>query len=59
MRLKLYKGHVIALGRKSPYSLYQEDLATFEDDREAYDQADAEGFIKLVGLRLKGRLRKE
>ncbi len=59
VRLKLYKGHVIALGRKSPYSLYSEDLATFEDDKDAYDQADAEGFIKLVGLRLKGRLRKE
>jgi argininosuccinate synthase len=59
VRLKLYKGHVIALGRKSPYSLYSESLATFEDDKDAYDQSDAEGFIRLMGLRLKGRMRKE
>ncbi|MDK2956466.1 MAG: argininosuccinate synthase [Desulfovibrionales bacterium] len=59
VRLKLYKGHVIALGRKSPYSLYSESLATFEDDKDAYDQSDAEGFIRLLGLRLKGRMRKE
>ncbi|NDV23468.1 argininosuccinate synthase [Desulfovibrio sp. JC022] len=54
VRVKLYKGNVIPEGRKSPYSLYREDLATFEED-EVYDQKDAEGFIKLVGLRLKGK----
>ena len=55
VRLKLYKGNVIPLGRKSPYSLYDMKLATFEED-EVYDQADARGFIRLVGLRLKGRM---
>ncbi len=53
VRLKLYKGNVITLGRESPYSLYSEDLVTFEDDRGAYDQADARGFIKLNALRLR------
>jgi len=53
VRLKLYKGHAIPVGRKSPYSLYREDLATFEED-DVYDQADAAGFIKLQGLRLLG-----
>ena len=56
VRLRLYKGHVISLGRKSPYSLYDADLATFEADT-VYDQKDAEGFIRLNGLRLMGRLR--
>jgi argininosuccinate synthase len=51
-RLKLYKGNVIVLGRKSPYSLYDEDVATFEEDT-VYDQRDAEGFIKLNALRLR------
>lgn len=55
VRLKLYKGNCIPVGRKSPYSLYRMDLATFEED-EVYNQADAAGFIKLVGLRLKGRM---
>ena len=49
VRLKLYKGSCLAVGRRSPYSLYQEDLATFGAD-EVYRQADAEGFIRLFGL---------
>ena len=53
VRLKLYKGNVITIGRTSPYSLYSEDLVTFEDDEGAYDQSDAEGFIKLNALRLR------
>jgi len=53
VRLKLYKGNVIVTGRSSPYSLYAEDLVTFEDDRGAYDQKDAEGFIRLNALRLR------
>ena len=56
VRLKLYKGNVIVTGRKSPNSLYKERIVTFEDDAGAYDQHDAEGFIKLQALRL--RLRK-
>lgn len=61
VRLKLYKGNVIVTGRKSPKSLYSDALVTFEDDRGAYDQKDAEGFIRLNGLRLRtlaGRKRK-
>jgi len=53
VRLKLYKGNVIVIGRSSPYSLYAKDLVTFEDDRGAYDQKDAAGFIKLNALRLR------
>ena len=53
VRLKLYKGNVIVTGRKSPKSLYDEALVTFEDDEGAYDQKDAEGFIKLNALRLR------
>ncbi|MEM6653208.1 MAG: argininosuccinate synthase [Pseudomonadota bacterium] len=59
--LKLYKGGVHLIGRTSPYSLYREDIVTFEDDHGAYDQKDAEGFIKLNALRLRilaGRDRK-
>ena len=56
VRLTLYKGNVTVTGRKSPYSLYKERVVTFEDDAGAYDQHDAEGFIKLQALRL--RLRK-
>jgi argininosuccinate synthase len=52
VRLKLYKGNVIVEGRKSPFSLYDEDVATFEEDT-VYDQRDAEGFIKLNALRLR------
>lgn len=53
VRLKLYKGNVIILGRESSRSLYAEDIVTFEDDKGQYDQQDAEGFIKLNALRLK------
>ena len=53
VRLKLYKGNVIVIGRASPYSLYSKDLVTFEDDRGAYDQKDAAGFIRLNALRLR------
>lgn len=52
VKLKLYKGTVQTVGRKSPYSLYQEQLATFEAD-QIYNQKDAEGFINLFGLPLK------
>jgi argininosuccinate synthase len=52
VRLKLYKGNVIVVGRKSPHSLYNEDLVTFEED-DVYNQQDAEGFIKLNALRLR------
>jgi argininosuccinate synthase len=51
VKIVLYKGNVIVVGRKSPNSLYDEDLATFESSN--YDQRDAEGFIKLNALRLK------
>jgi len=51
VKLKIYKGNVIVAGRRSPNSLYQEDLATFEED-SVYNQADATGFIKLNALRL-------
>lgn len=52
VRLKLYKGNCIPVGRKSGQSLYQETFATFEED-QVYDQGDATGFIRLNGLRLK------
>lgn len=51
-RLKLYKGNCIVVGRKSPFSLYSEDFATFEKD-QVYDQKDATGFIRLNALRLR------
>jgi len=53
VRLKLYKGNVVVVGRKSTDSLFDEKIATFEDDDGAYDQKDAEGFIKLNALRLR------
>jgi argininosuccinate synthase len=53
VRLKLYKGNTMVIGRSSPYSLYAQDLVTFEDDQGAYDQKDATGFIKLNALRLR------
>jgi argininosuccinate synthase len=53
VRLKLYKGNVIVIGRSSKDSLYSADLVTFEDDQGAYDQKDAQGFIKLNALRLR------
>jgi argininosuccinate synthase len=52
VRLKLYKGNVIVTGRRSPYSLYDQEIVTFEADR-VYDQRDAEGFIRLNALRLR------
>jgi argininosuccinate synthase len=51
-RLRLFKGNVSLVGRKSPYSLYREDYATFGEE-DVYNQADAEGFIKLFGLPMK------
>ncbi len=53
VRLKLYKGNVIVTGRESPHSLYSARVVTFEDDQGAYDQIDAQGFIKLQALRLR------
>jgi argininosuccinate synthase len=53
VRLKLYKGNVMVVGRKSEDSLFDESIATFEEDAGAYDQADAEGFIKLNALRMR------
>lgn len=60
VRLKLYKGNVIVVGRKSASnSLFDENIATFEDDQGAYDQKDAAGFIKLNALRLRIAARKK
>jgi argininosuccinate synthase len=53
VRLKLYKGNTIVIGRESPYSLYDQDLVTFEEGAVAYDHRDAAGFIKLNALRLR------
>jgi argininosuccinate synthase len=53
VKLKLYKGNVIVVGRESPHSLYSMKYVTFEDDQGAYDQVDAKGFIKLNALRLR------
>ncbi len=53
VRLKLYKGSVTCVGRQSENSLFDEAIATFEDDEGSYNQADAEGFIKLNALRLR------
>jgi argininosuccinate synthase len=53
VRLKLYKGNVTVVGRRSADSLFDESVATFEDDAGAYNQKDAEGFIKLNALRLR------
>jgi argininosuccinate synthase len=58
VRLKLYKGNVIPEGRKSPFSLYREDFATFGQD-SVYDQSDAEGFITLFGLPMKVQAMRE
>jgi argininosuccinate synthase len=54
VRLKLYKGNIIPVGRRSKFSLYREDFATFGQE-DVYDQSDAEGFIRLFGLPLKVR----
>jgi len=53
VRLKLYKGNVTVIGRESPNSLYSTQVVTFEDDQGAYNQADAQGFIRLQALRLR------
>jgi argininosuccinate synthase len=53
VRLKLYKGSAWVVGRTSPYSLYDQDLVTFEEGAVAYDHRDAAGFIKLNALRLR------
>ncbi|TCO77355.1 argininosuccinate synthase [Plasticicumulans lactativorans] len=53
VRLKLYKGNVIVAGRKSEDTLFDMNIATFEDDAGAYNQADADGFIKLNALRMR------
>lgn len=53
VRLKLYKGNVIVVGRRSEDSLFDSTIATFEDDAGAYDQKDAAGFIKLNALRMR------
>ena len=61
VRLKLYKGSVAVVGRHSPYSLYDQDLVTFEEGAVAYDHRDAQGFIRLNALRLRtlGQRRKK
>jgi argininosuccinate synthase len=53
VKLKLYKGNVTVIGRESKYSLYDQELVTFEEGAVAYDHRDAEGFIKLNALRLR------
>ncbi len=53
VRLKLYKGNVVVVGRRSEDSLFDENIATFEDDAGSYDQKDAAGFIKLNALRMR------
>ena len=53
VRMKLYKGSASIIGRTSPYSLYDQDLVTFEEGAVAYDHRDAAGFIKLNALRLR------
>ncbi|MBV8526290.1 MAG: argininosuccinate synthase, partial [Acetobacteraceae bacterium] len=53
VRVKLYKGNATVIGRESPNSLYSTRVVTFEEDEGAYDQSDAEGFIKLNALRLR------
>jgi len=53
VRVKLYKGNVTVVGRRSDDSLFDESIATFEDDAGSYDQKDAAGFIKLNALRMR------
>lgn len=53
VRVKLYKGNTIVVGRKAEKTLYNANLSTFEEDGGAYDQKDAAGFIKLQALRLR------
>jgi argininosuccinate synthase len=59
VRVKLYKGNVTVIGRESPYSLYDQDLVTFEEGKVAYDHRDATGFIKLNALRLRVKTRRD
>ncbi len=59
VRVKLYKGNVSIIGRSSPYSLYDQDLVTFEEGVQAYDHRDAAGFIKLNALRLRVKARRD
>jgi argininosuccinate synthase len=59
VRVKLYKGNVAIVGRSSPYSLYDQDLVTFEEGVQAYDHRDAAGFIKLNALRLRVKARRD
>ncbi|MDP1640734.1 MAG: argininosuccinate synthase [Phenylobacterium sp.] len=59
VRVKLYKGNVTVVGRSSPYSLYDQELVTFEEGKVAYDQRDAAGFIKLNALRLRGTAKRD
>ena len=59
VRVKLYKGNVSIIGRTSPYSLYDQDLVTFEEGKVAYDHRDAAGFIKLNALRLRVSARRD
>lgn len=58
VRVKLYKGNVVVVGRTSPFSLFDEAIATFEEDGGAYNHKDAEGFIKLNALRLRTAAKK-
>jgi argininosuccinate synthase len=59
VRMKLYKGNVACVGRESPYSLYDQDLVTFEEGKVAYDHRDASGFIRLNALRLMVKARRD
>jgi argininosuccinate synthase len=59
VRLKLYKGNAIVIGRESPLSLYDQDLVTFEEGQSGYDHHDAAGFIKLNALRLRTLAKRE
>jgi argininosuccinate synthase len=59
VRIKLYKGNVSIIGRESAYSLYDQELVTFEEGKVAYDHRDAAGFIKLNALRLRVTARRD
>lgn len=59
VRVKLYKGNVIIEGRSSSASLFDAKLSTFEDDEGAYNQKDAEGFIRLNALRLRAAAKRD
>jgi argininosuccinate synthase len=59
VRIRLYKGNVAVTGRASPWSLYDQDLVTFEEGQSAYDHRDAAGFIKLNALRLRVKARRD